>query len=86
MSVTHQVFWAVLQRYPGMTVIAHHDLVRGHPITPVNIMREKSGGWEEEKKYPVRLNSMQMELWGDCEEVAQHTSRQASIPTGLKSV
>lgn len=32
------------------------------------------------------MNSMQMQLRGDSEEVAQHISRDFPIPTGLKSI
>ena len=32
--VPHQVLRAVLQCDPGVAVVAHHDLVRGHPIAP----------------------------------------------------
>lgn len=32
---THHVFRAVPQRAPGVAVVAHHDLVGGHPVAPV---------------------------------------------------
>lgn len=34
-TVTHQVSGGVFHRYPGVTVVAHHDLVGGHPVAPV---------------------------------------------------
>lgn len=46
---SHHVLWAVPYGHPSVTVVAHHDLVGGHPVAPATHIRDTVKGRDERK-------------------------------------
>lgn len=62
---SHHVVWAVPYGHPGVTVVAHHDLVWGHPVTPANHIRDTGNGrMKGNTQASFNANEVLSWLWG----------------------